>query len=104
MTRERSIAISSHLTFLSIVLISRASPILVWPNNFAKVPTTHTVFDFGSPAYMAPEQITDNISRIGPATDIYSLGAVLYHVVTGRPPFQGDTLHQVLRQAQENEP
>lgn len=56
----------------------------------------------GSPHYMAPEQVSGQ--NIGPGADIYSLGAILYHLLTGRPPFAagsvGETLHQVLH----NEP
>jgi len=43
----------------------------------------------GSPAYMPPEQIENDLKRIGPATDIYSLGVVLYELLTGRLPFEG---------------
>jgi eukaryotic-like serine/threonine-protein kinase len=66
---------------------------------------TRTYQAFGSPAYMAPEQIVDSGGpNVGPRVDIYSLGALLYHLLTGRPPFQGETLPQILRQVQENEP
>jgi WD40 repeat protein len=58
----------------------------------------------GSPAYISPEQGLGRTSEVGPRSDIYSLGAVLYHLVTGRPPFQGDTLHQILLQTQNVEP
>src|SRR5262245_58900355 len=56
----------------------------------------------GTPAYMAPEQVRAEHYRVGPPADVHALGAIFFEMVTGRPPYQGqstyDTLMQVLRQ------
>ncbi|MBL9137038.1 MAG: protein kinase [Verrucomicrobiales bacterium] len=58
----------------------------------------------GSPNYMAPEQAAGRHDQIGAAADIYALGAILYHCLTGRPPFLAATISATFRQAQEAEP
>ena len=57
----------------------------------------------GTPAYMPPEQAAGQIEQIGPLADVYSLGAILYCLMTGRPPFQGSGPIETLRHVLEKE-
>ena len=62
---------------------------------------TRTLTIFGTPGYIAPEQVNGSAGKLGPASDIYSLGAILFDLLTGQPPFLGEHALKVIQQASE---
>src|SRR6201984_3297291 len=65
---------------------------------------TNSLDVLGTPSYMAPEQAAGRTKELAPAADVYSLGAVFYHMLTGQPPFAGGTTYETIRMVLETEP
>lgn len=58
----------------------------------------------GTPAYMAPEQAAGDVDKVGPPTDVYGLGAILYQILSGKPPYTGNDVRKLLFQLQSEPP
>lgn len=92
------------------VLISRDGVLKITDFGMAKVVAgppgaqSHSNAIMGTPSYMAPEQTTGRSRDIGPATDVYGLGSILYELLTGRPPFRAKTVAEILEQVRNHDP
>ncbi|MEC7497785.1 MAG: serine/threonine-protein kinase [Planctomycetota bacterium] len=75
------------------------------PKDLRETPTlTRTGAVVGTPAYMPPEQASGQKPTLDPTSDVYSLGAVLYHMITGQPPFVGRTGLETVLMVMEQDP
>jgi TolB-like protein/predicted Ser/Thr protein kinase/Tfp pilus assembly protein PilF len=89
----------------NILLDGRGEPLVSdfglakWLDTTSNLTQTLTIF--GTPGYIAPEQANGCAAKLTPAADIYSLGAILFNLLTGRPPFLGEHALAVVKQAAE---
>lgn len=93
----------------SNILIDRQGRVRVTDFGLAKFADsgdslTHTGAVLGTPSYMSPEQASGRSNLVGPRSDVYSLGTVLYHMLTGRPPFIADSPMELALQVLEQDP
>lgn len=92
-----------HLADFGLAKLVPAAPLVAGqqPTPFELTLSGHAL---GTVHYLAPEQAGASARNVGPAVDVHALGAVLYHCLTGRPPFLGNSFAETLRQVIEEEP
>jgi serine/threonine-protein kinase len=89
----------------NVLLDARGEPLLSdfglskWLDTTTRLTLTLTIF--GTPGYIAPEQVNGSAAKLNPAADVYSLGAILFDLLTGRPPFLGEHALNVIQQVRE---
>ncbi len=93
----------------SNILLARVGPPMITDFGLAKQDQashslTQSGMVLGTPAYMSPEQAAGRRGQVGPASDVYSLGSVLYHALTGRAPLVADTPMELMLKVIEQDP
>ncbi|MCA9032160.1 MAG: serine/threonine protein kinase, partial [Planctomycetaceae bacterium] len=79
------------------VLMQKDGTFLLTDFGFARLAGEHAANGFGgTPGFLAPEQISDSFGAIGPHTDVYGLGGLIYSISTGEPPTRGNDLPEIL--------
>lgn len=96
---ERSLLDTLHITDFGLAKLWLAGQ-----DTLNVSPRTHTGAILGTPNYMAPEQALGQNAAVVPATDVHALGAILYELLTGRPPYQADTVFDTLVLLRTEEP
>ena len=85
-------------------MVNRISPTLGSPDYSTRKARHRDEDVMGTPSYMAPEQAAGETTKLSKATDVYGLGAVLYQLLTGQPPFAGGTTYETIRLLRDTEP